>query len=151
MVIFSIYENFAVEVVNGQHFLACLGVREYWWVFVWELTLLLGVRGYSCFLKISGSVHGLIWVSCLNIDLAFVGCSCGDWLNFWVFVDDRVFYKYPRTFDGFASRSRGPILVSHTLKKKVLYETKKRIFPWAHRKILFWFRKKKLSNETSST
>ncbi len=34
MVIFSIYENFAVEVVNGQHFLACLSVREYWWVFV---------------------------------------------------------------------------------------------------------------------
>jgi hypothetical protein len=104
--------NFAVEVVNGQHFLACLGVREYWWLFVWELALLLGVRGYLCFLKISGSVHGPIWVSCLNIDLAFVGCSCGDWLNFWVFVDDRVFYKYPKTFDGFASRSREPILVS---------------------------------------
>jgi hypothetical protein len=97
--------NFIVETVNGWHILASLGVRGCWWLFVWGLALLLGVRGWSRFSKKSGSVHSSIWITCLNTDLDFFGCSwmfmavrVGFQVSFgcsWVIVGDRVFYKYP--------------------------------------------------------
>ena len=42
----------------------------------------------------------------------------------------------------------GKISQCCTLKKKGFLRNQKRIFPWIHGKILFWFRRKKVSFKT---